>query len=181
MMEQRAYRVLQGWIGDPAYQRANGRPADLELGGEDPTFSSLVKQYGGDVTPTTVLREFERMQAARTTKSGKLRLQPHVLESRAHAAHQLVDLARLLKDFSSAAQQTIAPRENRLFFGFRDSALSSVNHAAIFHRIFSQRATDLLESIDQWAAKTKIRTKGKGQSAQGDVRVGLGVYLVQDE
>jgi hypothetical protein len=187
IMEQRAFRVLQGWSIDPFFQKSDGRPADLEFRTGQHTFSLLVRRYAGDVTPVTVLRELERMKAVVAVKSGKLRLRPRALDSRTHAAHQMAELARLLRNFAETAQQIVIPRERPVFFGFRDSNVGSANQAALFQRVFSQRAAALLEGMDQWLAKNGGSRAGKKGASkltrrqESAVRIGLGVYLVQDD
>jgi len=74
-LEQRAWRVLCGWHTDPKYRESSGRLAALHFAGKQRTFSSLVRAYGGDVTPLSVLRELERINVVTKTRSGTLR--PH--------------------------------------------------------------------------------------------------------
>ena len=180
IMEQRAFRVLNGWSFDPRFQSKNGRPADLELRGGMRPFSTLVKTYGGDVTPNAVLRELERIKAVSVMKSGKVHLRARAVRSRVHAAHQMVELARLIKDFSGTVQQVVIPRERSVYFGFRDAKVGSSQQAARFQRVFSLRAAALLGSMEQWMVKaggeeTNLIT------AKDRLRIGLGVYLVQDD
>lgn len=189
--EQRAFRVLRGWIMDPFFQKKGGGPADLEPGGGRHSFSALVRRYGGDVTPTTVLRELERMNAIARRKGGRLRLRADAVNSRNHAASQIADLARLLRDFASTAQQAVIPRKVPLYFGFRDCVVNSEEQAAIFQRVFSHRAASLLESTHQWMrqsrgiqkrTKSRAAPSGKNSAAGKDLfRIGLGVYLVQED
>jgi len=180
IMEQRAFRVLNGWSFDPRFQSKNGRPADLELRSGVRPFSNLVKTYGGDVTPNAVLRELERIKAVSISKSGKVHLRSRAVRSRVHAAHQMLELARLIKDFSGTAQQVVIPRQRSVYFGFRDARVGSSHQAARFQRVFSLRAAALLASMDQWIVKAG-REETNAITANDRFRIGLGVYLVQDD
>lgn len=180
-LQQRALRVLQGWSVDPIFQRPSGRRADLSLKGERQSFSSLVKRYGGDVTPVSVLRELERMNAVTITPSGRVKFRRKAIGSGAHVTQQMVEFVRLFKDFASTVQQLSMPRSPPLFFGFKDSMVAFPHQAALFQRTFSRRAATLLESIDQWMLHQSKHGKGKRAVPKSKTRVGLGVYLIQDD
>lgn len=181
-LQQRAFRVLHGWSVDPMFQRANGRPADLPLQGEQQSFSLLVKRHGGDVTPVSVLRELERMKAVAISPAGKVKFRGQSVDSTAHAAQQMAEFARLFKDFANTIQQVSTTKESPLFFGFKDSTVTSPHQAALFQRTFSRRAATLLEGIDQWIAhQTKEEKREKQAASKSKTRVGLGVYLIRED
>ncbi len=178
-LEQRAWRVLRGWHGDPKYREANGRPAALPFAGKQRTFSSLVRRYGGDVTPRSVFRELERMKVVSRTATGALRLHPKALDSRSLLMEQLLDVARAFRDFAA----TISSEHGlnaRGFFGFKEGTVPSTDQAALFQRTFAERGANLLDSFEQWR---KGQTRVSGQSPRAGhapVRIGIGVYLIND-
>jgi Family of unknown function (DUF6502) len=177
-LEQRAWRVLHGWHTDPKYRETSGRLAVLPFAGRQKTFSSLVRRYGGDVTPLSVLRELERIKVIAKTKSGALRLHARALNSRSLVMQQIAELARVFRDF--AATVTARESDSQKFFGFKDAMIPSLDQAALFHRIFSERGAILLESFEQWL-KSQNRLVGKSmRTSKSRVRVGIGVYLLQD-
>jgi len=177
-LEQRAWRVLQGWHTDPKYRETSGRLAALPFVGKQKTFSALVRRYGGDVTPLSVLRELERIKVIAKTRSGSLRLHARALNSRSLVMQQIAELARVFRDFA----MTVTARESdsQKFFGFKDAMIPSLDQAALFHRTFSERGVILLESFEQWL-KSQSRLVGKSiRTSKSRVRVGIGVYLLQD-
>ena len=175
-LEQRAWRVLCGWHSDPTYRESSGRVAALHFAGKQRTFSSLVRRYGGDVTPLSVLRELERIKVIKKTRSGTLRPRSRALHSRQLVIQQIADFARIFKDFAAT---TTGGGEQR-FFGFKDAMIPSLDQAALFHRTFAERSAILLASFEQWL-QSQSRLVGKSRhSAKPSVRVGVGVYLVQD-
>lgn len=171
---QRAIRVLRGWRIDPRFHGRSGAPAELPLRGGEKAFASLVKLYGGDVTPTSVLRELERMEAVSMTRSGLLRMRTQGKRFESHAPQHMLEAARLLGDFAS----TLAHRPSKgtvpPFFGYRDCAITSLDDSALFQRTFSRRAAALLESFEQWQGSR--REVHRPHASRG--RVGIGVYLV---
>lgn len=179
-LEQRAWRVLRGWHTDPKYREANGRPAALAFAGKQRTFTSLVRRYGGDVTPRSVLRELERMKVVSKTATGTLRLHPKALDSRSLLMEQLLDVARAFRDFAATVSNEHG-LNTRGFFGFKEGLVPSTDQAALFQRTFSERGANLLDSFEQWR-KGQTRVSGKSARAgHAPVRVGVGVYLVHDK
>ena len=148
-LEQRAWRVLRGWHTDPKYRERSGRLAALPFAGKQRTFSTLVRRYGGDVTPRSVLRELERIKVVTKTRSGMLRLHSRALHSRSLLIQQLSHFAMIFRDFAA----TVAGNEDgkfRGFFGFKDAVVPSLDQAALFQHTFAERGAILLESFEQW-------------------------------
>ena len=173
--EQRAIRVLRGWRSDPRFHGRSSVPAHLPLRGEGKSFASLVKIYGGDVTPTSVLRELERIGMVSVTRSGLLRLSASTHRFRRHAPQHMHEVARLLGDFVSTLAQSRSNGSSPAFVGYRDCAVTSPDETALFQRIFSRRAAALLESFDQWRDSRREARR----SSDNRVGVGIGVYLVR--
>jgi hypothetical protein len=175
--EQRARRVLRGWKLDPRFCDDDGAPATLPLRGDRKSFSALVKLYGGDVTPNSVLRELERLRAVSFSGSHGLRLRSSKVGGK--STEHMTELARLFPDFANTVSPE-SPVEGRpLFFGFRDSAVDSSDLAAKFQRTFSNRALVMLQGVQQWLVSQGQSRSLKEGNASKRVNVGIGVYLVQ--
>lgn len=179
-LEQRAWRVLRGWHTDPEYRERSGRLAALPFAGKQKTFSTLVRRYGGDVTPRSVLRELERIKVVTKTRSGMLRLHSRALHSRSLLIQQLADLARIFRDFATTVAGNDREGKSQGFFGFKDAVVPSLDQAALFQHTFAERGAILLESFEQWQKGQARSLKRTLPSPNAKVRVGLGVYLIQD-
>lgn len=175
--EQRALRVLRGWLTDPRFQNGDGRPDDLSYRGHKKSFAALVKLYGGDVTPKSVLRELERISVVETTRIGLLRVRALRKRNIIETHYQISELARFFEDFAYAIGRPSNAAEAPPFFGFKDSTVPSVGDAASFARTFSRRAAALLEDFQQWSADREGNKPGLHGDSQA-IRVGLGVYLL---
>jgi Family of unknown function (DUF6502) len=173
--EQRALRVLRGWISDPRFHGPNGRPADLQSRGDGATFQMLVRQYAGDVTPAAVLRELERMRAVRVTAAKTLRLRSERKKSPHGWAERVTELTRLFGDFAATVSGPRVDGDRPEFFGFREFEGLSPDEVARFQRTFARRGAALLESFEHWNAGRE----GRRRTPEGS-RVALGVYLVRD-
>jgi Family of unknown function (DUF6502) len=176
--EQRALRVLRGWLTDPRFQNRIGRPDDLSYRGHKKSFTVLVKLYGGDVTPKSVLRELERIDVVEVTETEAVRVRAQKRRSNIDVHYQLAELARLFEDFALAIVRPSGDIEAPPFFGFKDSIVPSTGDAAFFVRTFSRRAAALLEDFQQWSAGRE-RSKAGGHEQKDAIRVGLGVYLLR--
>lgn len=172
--QQRALRVLRGWLTDPRFQASGARPAELPLSGQKKTFRQLVKLHGGDVTPNSVLRELERMGAVEVTRSGTLRVRWKRNEENLKPDYRLSELAKLFEDFVSAVTP---PGSKPSFFGFKDAVVASSGEAAAFMQTFSRRATALLDGFEQWATSHEL-AKAVDRDSAGAKRIGIGLYLL---
>lgn len=175
--EQRALRVLRGWLADPRFQNRSAHASTLPYRGSTKSFAHLVKLYGGDVTPKSVQRELERMHLVEVTPSGALRLRP-TRKRGTIETYQLTELARLFEDFAFAIMKPKPNSEAPSFFGFKDFNVPSVGDAAFFMSRFSRRATALLDDFQEWAAG---RGSISSASQEEAIRVGLGVYLLRSD
>jgi len=176
--QQRALRVLRGWLGDPRFQKSNGQPDELLYRTGKKSFTLLVKNYGGDVTPKSVLRELERIEVVEVSETGTLRLRTPHSRAAAEVHYKISDLSRLFEDFALAAIGQDPKLEARSFLAFKDSTVSSAADAAYFMRRFSRRAAAYVEDFEQWSAGRKsISSRRKNEP----IRVGLGVYLLRSD
>ena len=55
--------VLHRWHSEDRYLDGEGRPATLPFTGNEPSFSSLVKEFGGDIPPGAMRTELKRVGA----------------------------------------------------------------------------------------------------------------------
>jgi hypothetical protein len=172
--------VLRGWLTDPRFQNPKGRPDDLQYRGQKKSFSVLVKLYGGDVTPKSVLRELERVHIVEATETGALRVRAQKTRRNIDVHYQLAELARLFEDFALAIVRPAGDSEAPPFFGFKESVVSSTGDAAHFVRTFSRRGAAILEDFQQWSAGRERSSTGRKEH-KDDIRLGLGVYLLRSK
>jgi hypothetical protein len=174
IMEQRAYRVMQGWLTDNSFKTRGGGPAELPLKSGRKSFAVLVEKYAGDVTPLAVLRELERIGAVRRTADNKLRLNRNSTKLRNRNTAQFSELARLMSDFSVAAHGAASANDSAVV-DYRNFMVPSSNSAVLLQRTFARRAGALLAGIDQWI---KVNSLEK-EAAIGKVPVSLGIFYLK--
>ena len=68
----RVSRVAVGWISDKKFSEKNGGARKLAFAGAGNTFSTLVRQYSGDIPPKAMLTEMVRLGMVRRRAGGLL-------------------------------------------------------------------------------------------------------------
>ena len=64
--------ILHYWHADREFLNSAGRPSVLPFSGESNSFSSLVRQYGGDIPPGAMRTELKRVGAIEEDEQGNL-------------------------------------------------------------------------------------------------------------
>jgi len=65
--------VLRRWHSEPRYTDSDGLPLPLPFDSETgPSFSQLVREFGGDIPPGAMRTEFKRVGAVKEDESGRL-------------------------------------------------------------------------------------------------------------
>jgi hypothetical protein len=55
------YKVKSGWLTDRRYLDRRGRPVPLKMTGANPSFASLVREYGGNLPYRAVFEELKHL------------------------------------------------------------------------------------------------------------------------
>ena len=113
----RAARVLSAWVQDLTYRDGRGGPASLEFDSADgPSFTSLVSDHGGDVTPRAVLDELLRVGAVKTLKNGRLRPVERAYIPTSDEAEKLAILGSDVGDLVSTIDHNLDAELEATFF-----------------------------------------------------------------
>jgi len=77
--------ILYRWHAEEAFLDDHGRPAPLPFSGTSPSFSELVRQFGGDIPPGAMRTELKRVGAVREEEDGTLTvLRRYVIPDETH-------------------------------------------------------------------------------------------------
>ena len=66
--------ILHRWYTDGEFHDDDGNPTTLPFDGPGPTFSALVRKYGGDIPPGAMRTELKRINAVDEDSTGGLKL-----------------------------------------------------------------------------------------------------------
>jgi len=191
----RIARILSAWHTHPDYLSANGQPLELpiescpEEGAK--SFHTLVAQYGGDIAPITLIREFKRSGVIKECESGSLRVlkrhfipnpfsdperAPETIDPKPllHASSILNDHVTTIYHNLYRDQHALPPRfERRVTSGNVDP-----DAIAEFESYIAAKGQELLEEIDDWLNKHQLNDT---ETNTRSVRLGFGTYWIQDE
>jgi hypothetical protein len=113
----RAARVVSSWVGDNKYRDGRGGPASLPFtADESPSFSSLVAEHSGDVTPRAVLDELIRVGAVDTLRDGRLRLIQRAYIPSADEEQKLHILGTDVADLINSIDNNLDPESETPFY-----------------------------------------------------------------
>jgi len=186
--ENRASRVVSGWVHDPAFHASKGEPAELsfDLSSDGlPSFSELVRRYSGDMTPRAVLEELLRVGVVAEDKAGNL-----LLRQRAYVPAG--DSQEMLQIFGEDVSDLIATIDHNLA-GHGATAQPLFQRTLVYNNIppevmqrwrhhAARQSQNLLEQLDEWLAPydRDIASKGTGESARDAVRTGVGIFYFEE-
>jgi hypothetical protein len=177
--ENRAARVVAGWVRDTDFHKGDGEPLALPFDGAEPTFSTLVRRYSGDVPPRAVLDELLRVGTVERGDDGLLRLMARVYIPRASDAAKLGILAADVPYLIGTIDHNLQGLEPSLFQ--RKVMYDNLPTEAMdeFRTVTARHAQELIELLDRWLARHD-RDASPGVTGTGRVRAGVGIFSFEE-
>ena len=178
----KASLVLTAWHLDPEFLDKKGKPRMLPIEGDHGSFTALMRRCGGgDVRPTTVLKELLSAGAVKERPDGRLQvLQRHYIP---HAMDE--ELVRLwgtvLADVAATYGHNLT-RTTKQPSRFERAAVNDRipgRVVAEFREFLNQEGQAFLERVDAWLSAHEI-TQDVEEAATEVTRLGVGVYHIQD-
>lgn len=174
----RIARVLQGWCQDPQYLGPYGLPLEIPFEGDGISFEQLVKNYADDVSPRALLDELLRVNAARETDDGYVRLlnrtyvptplDPVGLERLGNVVNYFIDTV----DFNLQKKRQGEGRFER--YAITMEGLSPTKFQA-FDELIREKGQELLEILDDWLGQNETKGGHKLPPSES-IRTGVGIF-----
>jgi hypothetical protein len=177
--DNRAARVVAGWVRDAAFQQADGAPRALRFDGEEPSFSALVRRYSGDMPPRAVLDELLRVGSVVRDDDGRLSLQSRVYIPRASDAAKLGILATDVPYLIASIDHNLQGLEPARFQRKVMYDNLPVEAMDAFRALTAQHAQELIELLDGWLARHD-RDANPAVRGSGRMRAGVGVFSFEE-
>lgn len=179
----RAARVVSGWMRDEDFRLKSGKPKILGWG--DPqvegSFEDLVKRYSGDMTARAILDELVRVGSVEFNKEkSKVKL---IANGYVPAASN-DELIRLSGDSINDLLNTIDHNFTTKTDATRlqlSVAYDDVpeNGVELFRNLSQEKSLELLNYLDQFLA-TQDRSVNPSVKGEGRYRTGLGIYYFEE-
>lgn len=176
----RCTRVLNAWCNDPRFHDEDGKPRQvLPLRSRaGVSFFQLAKEFGGDATTMSILKQLECSEAVRVEGNFVHLLNPYFVPA-AGSVERAENITAMIQDMINTSS-----------YNLRDDALDSRVQRDFFQRLIPvdrvKEAEDLVrqrsmvfgQELDE---ALSLLAHGRPRAREIYVRVGVGVYLIHDE
>ncbi len=177
----RAARVVFGWVHDERYQRQDRESLDLAFDGAETSFSSLVKEYSGDVPPRAILDELLQVGVVSRDANGNIHLLKRAYIPSAGKidlmAYLGVDVGGLLATMDHNIHE-LGPEpyfQRKVYYdNIPEETLVQLR------AMVRDKGQPILEEFDKWLAQhdRDVNPKIKGTGRKG---AGIGIYYFEND
>lgn len=181
----RAARVIGGWLRDARFHDAGQQPLPLPFDGAQQSFSTLVKDYSGDMPARAVLDELLRVGAVERLPNDDIRLRTRAYIPQAGEQEKLHILGTDVEHLLNTIHHNIELGAQDPFFQ-RKVAYDNLPEDAIpkLRQLSSAKAQALLEELDRYLSEhdrdSKAASANRGPGS-GRKRAGIGIYYFEDD
>jgi hypothetical protein len=173
--------IIQKWHSDPAFLDEKDRPLTLPFDGESPTFTELVKKFGGDIPPGAMRTELKRVGAVVESEDGYLTVQKRYFRPVGEHAQLQRALGQAMYGIANTIDHNLGQSEDKSWIeriaysqNIREADRNRVK------RISTDRAGEFVESInDLFSAYETIYADEPSERQPGITVVGVGVYYFE--
>ena len=183
----RAVKVISGWINNSDYLDQMDAPLILNFNGDEPSFSSLVKAFSGDMTPRAmlhVLQEAKCVEVLKDASDERITLVKHAYIPELNSEESIkilgADTAELITTIEHNLNSQHSPDDHELdsasVTGMKWYQRKVSNHSLDkkylddFKQLSSTQAQALLEKLDAWL------TAHETEKPEAQQSVSLGIF-----
>lgn len=178
----RAARVITGWMRDAEYTDNNNAPRPLSWGVADAPhrFEALVKKHSGDMPARSVLDELVRVGAVTLNNDTVTLTATGYIPTASN--DELLHLSGVaIADLINTIDHNLDPGNKTTRFQL-SVAYDDVSHQGVelFRHLSKEKSTELLHYLDSFLS-TQDRTVNPSIEGEGKYRTGLGIYYFEEE
>jgi hypothetical protein len=178
--QNRAARVVSGWVRDPRFHDMEKKPAILPFDGEKhSSFTALVKTFSGDIPPRAILDELIRVGVVERLEDGRVHLLTPAYIPRAGKAEKLDILGTDVADLIATIDHNLNSAEEEAFFQRKVCYLSfPADQLPKFRALSTDRCQALLEELDSWMSRHDREPHGEAATREHR-RTGIAIYYFE--
>ncbi len=170
----RAVRVISGWVNEGSFTDAQGNARALSLNVEEGSFSDLVKQYSGDITPKAMLNLLVNADCIKVQDN-----KVHLIQQAYVPGKDSAEIIRIFGVDSSELLNTIDHNlidedNNKRYQRKVSSALLNKNSVEDFRQLSHKQSQALLEQLDAWISENEVEPDDENACY-----VSLGIYFYE--
>ena len=179
LQNNRAARVVSGWMRDEDFLDEAGKPLVLSTVSADSGFSELVRRYSGDVPARAILDELLRVGVVARVDDHGLKLMRYGYIPQDSDEEMLRLFGESTADLLDTIHHNLVAGKDhsrlQLSVAYDDLPKESVE---IFRRLSRDKSYELLGLLNQFLS-TQDRTSNPNSQGTGRYRAGLGLYYFE--
>lgn len=172
-------RLLLGWHTDKAFLDDEGKPLELAVNGEAPSFQALYDEYSGRVAPmTSMLKELIHVGAVGKQEDGRLvALAAHYIPQKTSRV-ALERGCQVIGDLADTISRNLYPMKRDLtrFERITTNQLIPKSREAEFKQILALEGKHFLARVDDWLASVEMKEPDASL-----IRMGVGVFEINSK
>lgn len=170
----RAVKVISGWVNDEKFIDDTGRAKTLSLHGDEESFSALIKQYSGDITPKAML-DLLLAAGCVTKNNGQIELIKHAYVPGSDSAEVIAILGTDTNELINTIDYNLtADEEDKRYQRKVSTAVLDKEQIDGFKKLANSHSQALLEELDAWLAQHEVNPDDKNARY-----VSLGIYYYE--
>lgn len=193
--QDRITRLLTAWHRDPEFCTPEGQPRVLPVEGEQSSFQSLVRRFGGDVPRQALFKEMLRVGVIAKTDTGAQALSRYFFPAQSdpqallRAGSVLSELGEtLFHNLYVVDDNKPNHRQKRRFERRASNNLIDTRHIKAFHQFLEVEGQQFLERVDAWLSEHEMpatkaadghETITTTNIIKTGVRLGVGVFAIE--
>jgi hypothetical protein len=174
--------ILHRWHSESEFLDNSGRPAVLPFGGEKRSFSSLVKQFGGDIPPGAMRTELKRVGAIGENENGELHAITRVIQPAGEHEKLITAVIHALYPLATTVAQNVNPQREGEPWTQINTYSQSIRKSDLprLRRITHDRLTDIAESFDDLFMAYETLHESDDSKDENSI-VAVGVYYFEEQ
>jgi hypothetical protein len=174
-------QILHRWFTEPEFLSNSGEPIDLPFDGSKTSFSTLVRNFGGDIPPGAMRTELKRINAIEDTADGKLRVLKRNVSGLQSTDKIVNGLATQLYPaiLTFAHNTSVEDVSKRWVQRAVTTSYVRESDRNRVRRISSDRLAEFTDSIDDLFAAYETLYE-KEDSKAPDCAIGIGVFYFEE-
>jgi hypothetical protein len=193
--QDRITRLLTAWHRDPEFSSGDGQARVLPVEGEQGSFQSLVRRFGGDVPRQALFKEMLRVGVIARTEEGVQAMSRYFFPAQSdpqallRAGSVLSELGETLFHNLYVVDDSKPSQKNKRRFERRASNnLIDARYLKAFHQFLEIEGQSFLERVDAWLSEHEIPAANAAEGSENitsanitktGVRLGVGVYAIE--
>lgn len=168
--------IVHRWHSEVDYLDSSGRPLILPFAGDNATFSSLVRKYGGDIPPGAMRTELKRVGAVEEDKQGNLKVISRSIHPKRRHDKLITAVVHAIYPLISTVAHNVNPDREEDSWAQINVHTQSIRKGDIprLRRISFDRLTAVSESIDDlFMAYETLHDNDASNNDESTVAIGV--------